>query len=150
AVGTGGASELFYLGRLVAGAHNLLYRDRRSTMRDVLRFISIDVPTEVRRSMIPISIAVAFLFLPAIIAYTAVVRDPRVAPSFIPVQMLDRAEEGVERAQKGTGYIPDPEVLRPVLASRIIANNVQVTFAAFALGVTAGLGTLVLLLFNGV
>jgi len=150
AVGAGSASELFYLGRLVAGAHNLLYRDRRSTVRDVLRFISFDVPTEVRRSVLPITIAATFLFLPAIIAYTAVVRDPRVAPSFIPVQMLDRAEEGVTRAKKGTGYIPDPEVLRPLMASRIIANNVQVTFAAFALGVTAGLGTLALLLFNGV
>jgi uncharacterized membrane protein SpoIIM required for sporulation/uncharacterized RDD family membrane protein YckC len=150
AVGAGNASELFYLGRLVAGAHNLLYRDRKSTVRDVLRFISIDVPTEVRRSILPISIAATFLFLPAIIAYTAVVRDPRVAPSFIPVQMLDRAEEGVTRAQSGTGYIPDPQVLRPVMASKIIANNVQVTFAAFALGVTAGLGTLVVLLFNGV
>ena len=150
AVGTGEASELFYLGRLVAGAHNLLYRDRRSTMRDVLRFVSIEVPTEVRRSILPIAIAATFLFLPALIAYTAVIRDPRVAPSFIPVQMLDRAEEGVTRAKKGTGYIPDPEVLRPLMASKIIANNVQVTFAAFALGVTAGLGTLVLLLFNGV
>jgi len=150
AVGAGSASELFYLGRLVAGAHNLLYRDRRSTVRDVLRFISFDVPTEVRRSVLPIAIAATFLFLPAIVAYTAVVRDPRVAPSFIPVQMLDRAEDGVTRAKKGTGYIPDPEVLRPLMASRIIANNVQVTFAAFALGVTAGLGTLALLLFNGV
>jgi uncharacterized membrane protein SpoIIM required for sporulation/uncharacterized RDD family membrane protein YckC len=150
AVGTGSASELFYLGRLVAGAHNLLYRDRRRTVRDVLRFIAIDVPTEVRRSVIPISIAVSFLFLPAIIAYTAVVRHPQIAPSFIPVQMLDRAEEGVTRAKKGTGYIPDPEVLRPLMASKIIANNVQVTFAAFAFGITAGIGTLMLLLFNGV
>jgi len=150
AVGNDGASELFYLGRLVAGAHNLLYRDRRNTLRDVLRFIAIDVPTEVRRSVVPIGLAVTFLFVPAIIAYTAVVRDPTVASSFIPVQMLDRAEDGVTRAKRGTGYIPDPEVLRPLMASKIIANNVQVTFAAFALGVTAGLGTLVLLLFNGV
>jgi len=150
AVGSDSASELFYLGRLVAGAHNLLYRDRRSTIRDVLRFIAIDVPTEVRRSILPISIAVTFLFLPAIIAYTAVVHNPRVAPSFIPVQMIDRAEDGVTRAKKGTGYIPDPEVLRPLMASKIIANNVQVTFAAFAMGVTAGIGTLVLLLLNGV
>jgi uncharacterized membrane protein SpoIIM required for sporulation len=36
------------------------------------------------------------------------------------------------------------------MASRIIANNVQVTFAAFAFGVTAGIGTLLLLLLNGV
>jgi len=119
-------------------------------VRDVLRFIAIDVPTEIRRSAIPIAVAATFLFGPAIIAYTAVVRDPKVAPIFIPTAMLDRAEEGVTRAQRGTGYIPDPQVLRPVMASQIIANNVQVTFAAFAFGVTAGLGTLTLLLLNGV
>jgi uncharacterized membrane protein SpoIIM required for sporulation len=64
--------------------------------------------------------------------------------------MLDRAEQGVERARTRKGYIPDPEVFRPVMASQIIANNVQVTFAAFALGITAGLGTLLLLMLNGI
>lgn len=144
------SDELFYLGRLVAGAHNLLYRDRRSTIREILRFIAIDVPTEVRRSFRPIFLAAAFLFVPAIIAYVAVERDPSVAPVFIPVQMLDRAEEGVTRAKNEDGYIPDPEVFRPVMASRIIANNVQVTIATFAAGITAGLGTLFLLVMNGV
>src|SRR6185436_17839228 len=127
------------LGRLVAGAHNLLYRERRSSVRDILRFIAIDVPTEVRRSFRPIALAAAFLFGPAIIAYTAVVRDPTVAPVFIPVHMLDRAESGVERARNGDGYIDDPQIFRPVMASQIIANNVQVTIAVFAFGVTAGI-----------
>jgi uncharacterized membrane protein SpoIIM required for sporulation/uncharacterized RDD family membrane protein YckC len=144
------SSEVFYLGRLVAGAHNLLYRDRRGGLRAALRFIAIDVPSEVRHSVAPIALAAACLFGPAAIAYTAVVRDPSVAPTFIPTGMLDRAEEGVDRARHGDGYIEDPQVLRPVMASSIIANNVQVTIAAFAFGVTAGVGTLVLLLFNGV
>jgi uncharacterized membrane protein SpoIIM required for sporulation/uncharacterized RDD family membrane protein YckC len=144
------SDELFYLGRLVAGAHNLLYRDRRNTFVEILRFVAFDVPTEVRRSVRPIALAAAFLFVPAAISYTAVVRHPDVAPTFIPPQMLDRAEEGVTRARQGTGYIPDPQVFRPVMASRIIANNVQVTFAAFAFGITAGIGTLLLLLLNGI
>lgn len=142
-------NELFYLGRLVAGAHNLLYRDQRASFRDVLRFIAVDVPTEVRRSVVPIAVAAAFLFVPAIIAGVAVVREPSVASTFIPTAMLDRAEDGVTRAKNGDGYIPDPQVLRPVMASQIMANNIQVTFAAFAFGVT-GVGTLLLLLLNGV
>lgn len=150
AVGGAPTNEVFYLGRLVAGAHNLLYRDQRGGFTAILRFIAYDVPAEVRRSIRPIALAATFLFLPAIIAYTAVVRDPAVAAVFIPTQMLDRAEDGVKRAERGDGYIPDPQVLRPVMASRIIANNVQVTFGAFAFGITAGLGTLALLLFNGV
>ena len=146
----GPSDEVFYLGRLVAGAHNLLYRDRRSTLREMLRFIAIDVPTEVRRSFRAIAVAAAFLFVPATIAYVAVVHDPSVAPVFIPVQMLDRAEEGVSRAKTGDGYIPDPQVFRPVMASQIIANNVQVTIGTFVAGVTAGIGTLFLLVMNGV
>ena len=39
------SDELFYLGRLVASAHNLLYRDRRSSIREILTFVAIDVPT---------------------------------------------------------------------------------------------------------
>jgi uncharacterized membrane protein SpoIIM required for sporulation/uncharacterized RDD family membrane protein YckC len=144
------SSELFYLGRLVAGAHNLLYRDRRASATDIFKFIAIDVPTEVRRSFVPIFIAAAFLFLPAIVAGVAVVRNPAVAATFIPTSMLDRAQDGVIRAQNEDGYIPDPQVFRPVMASRIMANNIQVTIAAFAFGVTAGVGTLVLLLLNGV
>jgi uncharacterized membrane protein SpoIIM required for sporulation/uncharacterized RDD family membrane protein YckC len=144
------SDELFYLGRLVGSAHNLLYRDRRSAIREIVRFIAIDVPTEVRRSWRPILLAAAFLFVPAIIAYTAVVRDPAVAAVFIPVRMLDRAEAGVTRAKNGDGYIEDPQVFRPVMASQIIANNVQVTIGAFALGITAGIGTLFVLLMNGV
>jgi uncharacterized membrane protein SpoIIM required for sporulation/uncharacterized RDD family membrane protein YckC len=142
--------ELFYLGRLVAAAHNLLYRERRSSVTDVLRFVAIDVPKEVRRSFVPIGVAAAFLFVPAVIAYTAVVRNPAVAPVFIPTSMLDRAEDGVQRAKSGEGYIPDPQVFRPVMASRIISNNIQVTIAAFGFGITAGIGTLLLLLLNGV
>ncbi|HEX3865763.1 MAG TPA: stage II sporulation protein M [Gemmatimonadaceae bacterium] len=145
-----GSDEVFYLSRLVAGAHNLIYRDRRSTWRQILQFVGIDVPTEVRRSVAPIGIAAVFLFGPAVIAYTAVVRQPAVAPTFIPARMLDRAQEGVTRAKLGTGYIQDPEMFRPVMASSIIANNVQVTIAVFALGITAGLGTLLMLLLNGV
>jgi uncharacterized membrane protein SpoIIM required for sporulation len=38
----------------------------------------------------------------------------------------------------------------PVMASGIIANNVQVTFVAFAGGILAGIGTVLALVFNGV
>ena len=142
--------ELFYLSRLMAGAHNLLYRARSFSLLDVLRLLMVDAPREVRRSWRPIFLAALLLFGPAAIAYTAVLRQPAVASTFIPSGMLDRAEEGVRRAREGRGYITDPQIFRPVMASQIIANNVQVTFAVFAFGITAGLGTLLVLVLNGV
>lgn len=143
-------SDVFFLTRLVAAAHNLLYRGTALTLGSALRALALDGPREVRRSWRPILLAALVFFGPAVIAHVAVVRDPSVAEIFIPPGMLDRAEAGVERAKKGTGYIEDPQLFRPVMASTIIANNVQVTFAAFAFGLTAGVGTLILLLTNGV
>jgi uncharacterized membrane protein SpoIIM required for sporulation/uncharacterized RDD family membrane protein YckC len=144
------SDELFYLSRLVGAAHNLLYRDRGATLRDVTRFVIYDVPTEIRRSWRPILLAAVAMFLPLVIAMTAVINHPEVAPTFIPVGMLDRAQDGIKRAKDGTGYIQDPQILRPVMASAIISNNVQVAFFAFAGGITAGALTTLLMVMNGV
>jgi uncharacterized membrane protein SpoIIM required for sporulation len=142
--------ELFHLGRLVAAAHNLLYRDRGMAVRASLRFLFTEGPREVRRSAGPIALAALMLFGPMTIAGISVVRTPTLAAELLPAAMLRRAEEGVKRAREGEGYIDDPELFRPVMASGIIANNVQVTFAAFAGGVTAGLLTVLMLVMNGI
>lgn len=141
---------VFALSRLVATAHNLVYRQRTLTPRQALDYLSFTVPGELRRSWRPVLLAALLLFGPAAIAWTGVVRNPAVAPEFIPPGMIERAELGVKRAETGEGYIPDPELMRPVFASRIVANNVQVSFFAFAFGATAGIGTLLVLVFNGV
>ena len=150
AAGGRAVDELFYLGRLVAGAHNLLYRDRGMPLRAALRYLFTVGPREVRRSAAPIALAALLLFLPATIAGVAVARHPTLAPKLMPRGMIDRANDGVRRARNGEGYIDDPELFRPVMASGIIANNVQVTFATFAGGITAGLLSILLLVMNGV
>jgi uncharacterized membrane protein SpoIIM required for sporulation/uncharacterized RDD family membrane protein YckC len=143
-------AALFALNRLVAGGHNLLYREGRVSGRSVWSFISVAIPREIRRSAVPIALAAFLLFGPAAVAYTAVVLHPDVAAAFIPPTLLERADAGVARARNGEGYIPDPELFRPVMSSAIIANNVQVTFIAFAGGVLAGVGTVAALVFNGI
>ena len=142
--------EIFYLGRLVGGAHNLLYRDRGMSLRGALRFLFTDVPREVRRSAAPIALAALLLFGPALIAAVSVTRSPALASRLLPAGMLQRAEDGVRRARTGEGYIDDPQLLRPVMASSIVTNNVQVTFAVFAGGVTAGLLSVLMLVLNGI
>lgn len=142
--------EMFMLGRLVAGAHNLLYRDRGMGLRGAVRYLFTDVPREVRRSAAPIALAGLLLFGPAIIAGIGVTRSPVLAARLLPPGMLQRAEDGVRRAHDGEGYIDDPQLLRPVMASRILTNNVQVTFAVFAGGITAGLLSVLMLVLNGI
>jgi uncharacterized membrane protein SpoIIM required for sporulation len=142
--------EVFLLGRLVAGAHNLLYRDRGMPLRAAIRFLFTDVPREIRRSAAPIALAALLLFGPALVTAVAVARTPGLAKEMLPLGMLRRAEDGVRRAREGEGYIDDPQLFRPVMASSIVANNVQVSFAAFAGGVTGGLLSALLIVSNGI
>jgi uncharacterized membrane protein SpoIIM required for sporulation/uncharacterized RDD family membrane protein YckC len=150
AAGGRALDELFQLGRLVAGAHNILYRDRGMPLRTALHFLFTEVPSEVRRSAGPIALAALLLFGPALVATVALIRQPSIAAELLPPNMLQRAEDGVRRAKNGEGYIDDPQLFRPVMASSIIANNVQVTFVAFAGGIVAGIPTLLALVFNGI
>jgi uncharacterized membrane protein SpoIIM required for sporulation/uncharacterized RDD family membrane protein YckC len=140
--------DVFYLSRLVAAGHNLLYRREGAQLAGALRFFSLDVPAEVRRSWRHVAFAAVFLFLPWTIAHMGVVRDPQIAAAFLPLELLERAEQS--RANPGGPYVDVPELFRPIMASQIIANNVQVSIAAFAFGVTGGVGTIFLLVFNGI
>ena len=142
--------SLFFVSRLVARGHNLLYRQRGKNAGLVLGYVMGTVPREVRRSWRPIALAVLLLFGPAIAAYVVVVREPSVAAQLLPDEMISRAATGVEREKRGEGYVSIPEEVRPIAASRIISNNVTVTYLTFAMGLTAGIGTVLLLIFNGV
>jgi uncharacterized membrane protein SpoIIM required for sporulation len=145
------SDALFYLSRLVGAGHNLLYRQRPLSMRAVWRYVSVSVPREIRRSALSICGAAALLFVPMLISYGTVVAHPRVAEQLLPPGMIDRANEGVARARSGGGgYVTVKDFERPVMASRIIANNVQVTYAVFAFGITAGILTTLMLVLNGV
>lgn len=144
------SAELFYLNRLVANAHSLLYRRKSLSLQRVVDFLFGEVPAEIRRSWIPIVVAGLMLFAPMAIAARAVVLHPAVAAQLLPPAMLQRAEDGVLAAKAGKGYIEDPQVLRPAFASRILTNNVQVSFMAFAFGITAGVLTALVLVMNGI
>lgn len=144
------SAELFFLNRLVASAHSLLYRRRSISLSRVVQFLFAEVPAEVRRSVRPIMLATALLFVPVVIAARAVIVKPSLIPTMLSPGMIARADSGVQNAKEGKGYIDDPQVLRPIMASRVITNNVQVTFGAFAFGITAGVATAYVLVNNGI
>ena len=142
---------LFYVSRLVGAGHNLIYRQRAVALREAAQYVLVAVPREVRRSWRPILLATLLFFGPVLITARLVIRDPQLAEALVPASMLDRVEEGVAREKRGEHeYVKVSEFQRPVMATEIIANNVQVTILAFASGLTAGVGTVLILLQNGV
>jgi uncharacterized membrane protein SpoIIM required for sporulation len=149
---TYGASPelLFTLERSVGTGHNLLYSAPRRSIRNAWRWLSAGFPALVRRRRWVILAAAFLLFGPALSTFAAVSVDPGVARMVVPAQMIALAEQAQERAAAGVGYAEIPESVMPLFSSVIIANNVQVSFIAFAGGILAGFGTLLILVMNGV
>ena len=142
---------LFQVSRLVAAGHNLLYRQRTSPGRAALRYLTVSVPREIRRSAHLVALGALLLFGPGVATYAAIVRRPALAYDLLPPGMIDRAESARARESHGEGYLPRDEARAlALLASGVAANNIQVTIFAFAGGIVFGLGTLAVLIGNGI
>jgi uncharacterized membrane protein SpoIIM required for sporulation len=77
--------------------------------------------------------------------------DPARGRDLLPPQMMARAENAESRQAEGKGYVEaDDFGGNAVMSSQIMSNNVGVTFMAFAAGILAGFGTVVVLIFNGI
>lgn len=137
------------LERLVATGHGALYRQERHTWPRIWHFIARECPAAIVDSRRYVLLAFLTFTLPAIGGY-ALLRDrPELAPELLPDTMLERAEAGRERQESGLGFVEAEAGTRPIIASSIIANNIRVAFTCFAGGIVFGVGSLLLLAFNG-
>jgi len=137
---------LEYLNRLVARAHGQIYRVRPTTGQRIMTFFLAEVPRTFRR-MFPFIAAAAGLFvLAAVVAHTAVTLDEGSAELLLPPSLIERS-----RADLESGRVEwwAPEGLGPWMSSQIMTRNIQVAFFAFAGGITACVGTVWVLITNG-
>jgi uncharacterized membrane protein SpoIIM required for sporulation len=117
----------------------------------VTRFLFGSVPAELRRSVVPILAAALLFFGSGIATYLGVVRNPALVDELVSPLMIDRAEADAARARSGDRtYIQIEDYERPLVATRVLSNNVQVAFLAFATGLSAGILTVLILLYNGI
>lgn len=140
---------LVRLERLVAAGHNSLYRDERRTGQRVWQFIVRECPAGVVEAWRAVLLAFLMFALPAAGGFLLLREKPALAEEVLPDVMLDRAEAGRIREQEGKGYVEEDLKHRPLMASQIMTNNITVAFYCFAGGIFAGVGSLVLLAYNG-
>jgi uncharacterized membrane protein SpoIIM required for sporulation len=96
-------------------------------------------------------VLIAFLtfIVPAAAGFMVLHERPGLAVELLPDVMLRRAEAGRARQAGGRGYVEVAPEDRALMASGIITNNVRVSVACFAGGVFLGVGSLILLAYNG-
>lgn len=134
-----------YLNSLVIRAHGRIYRADAAEGRHRLRnFFARDFPRTFRRTWRYTALAFATYMLFAVLAFTATTRDAEFSDiAGIPPHMREYILERKPRWWKSANEA------NQLAASSIATHNIRVTFNAFALGATFGLGTLYYLAING-
>ena len=137
------------LERLVAAGHNALYRDERSSSRQVWRFVMEECPAAIITARRTVLLAIVLFVAPAAASYVLLRERPALAEELLPQTMLDRAAAGAQRQREGRGYYIADADDRGAMASQLMTNNITVAFNCFAGGIFAGVGSLFLLAYNG-
>jgi uncharacterized membrane protein SpoIIM required for sporulation len=130
------------LNQLLGRAHNLIYSGQPPRPRGLVGFYTRTFPQTFRTTW-RYSLAATVLFLlGAIVGSGVSLVDPGFQRFILGGPMMDT----IERREMWTHGIL---TIKPVASSAILTNNLSVAFAAFALGVTAGLGTAWMMVLNG-
>ena len=142
-------ATLARLERLVVSGHNALYRDERNSINRIWQVVMRECPAAVVQARRYVLIAFLAFAVPAAACSLLLKERPALADELLPDVMLERAQAGASRIGQGKGYVEVEARQRPMIASSIITNNITVAFYCFAGGIFAGVGSLVLLAYNG-
>jgi uncharacterized membrane protein SpoIIM required for sporulation len=130
-----------YLNHLVARAHGAIYRSESSGFGVFASFFRYEFPSVFRKTFRYTLISFAVFMLSAAFAYAACFFDEGFA---------DRVDPGLREAiASHTNWTEAVNRANPLASTSIQANNITVTFMAFAGGLLGGLGTLFALFRNG-
>jgi len=131
-----------WLNDLAARAHLRLYRAPAPSWHRLGQFFWTDFARRFRAARGYLLVSALLLFGPALLAYLAALLDSTLRDAFVPAQLRNVMASG----RSWTDIQPG---LRPGMATLIFTNNIQVSFLAFSGGVLFGLGTVYVLVSNG-
>jgi uncharacterized membrane protein SpoIIM required for sporulation len=132
------------LNRIAVAGHNLLYGQIRLRERAAPAYGAASFARLVRKHTWAVALSAMVFFGAALASFVAVQLYPSLGYDLLADEFLDFDPANRDNLHS------IPSLARPVVSSLIISNNIQVTLLAFGLGLTAGIGTTVLLLFNGI
>lgn len=133
------------LNRLVTRAHGQVYRGGAKRSWRVGEFFLVTYPRLFRQTWRFSFASFLVAAAAAVMAYSTVQRSPEVVADILGAGDQEfYGRKSVADIRERFGHSGDP-----VLSSFVITNNIKVALAAFALGITFGIGTIFALIVNG-
>ena len=138
-----GKSYARSLNLLLSRAHNTIYAGEKSSARGILHFYRYTYPQIFRDNLKLITASFLLFVVGALVGTLLALTRPDYMRLFLGPHMM----ETIERHKMWTDSVV---AVSPAASSGIMTNNIAVSFLAFAWGITGGVFTVLLLVFNGV
>jgi uncharacterized membrane protein SpoIIM required for sporulation len=131
-----------YLNHLVARAYGQIYRSSPPKAASLWRFLRNGFPAAFRETLPWTLVALSMFTLGMVYGFVTAISDSSFVALIVPPQL-------VQKVEGGEVWFDSILAVKPLASSMIMTNNISVSFLAFAMGMTFGLGTLYLMVFNG-
>jgi len=132
----------FYLNQLLGRAHNLIYMGHKQKISGLVRFYTQTFPRVFRETFPQTFLAFLIFTVTGIATWAVTIHDPAFAHRMLGPEMMAT----IEKREMWTKSIV---TIKPLAASGIMTNNLAVCFTTFAMGITAGIGTIYMMFTNG-
>ncbi|GHG74946.1 stage II sporulation protein M [Comamonas sp. JC664] len=144
---SGSADVNAYLNDLVGRAYALTYPGRRPRFSEVWGFVARGFPALMRSEWRMYVASLLMLLAGVGFGYVGMMVDPDAALYLVPAEHLnlDPVKRAADEAA-GTGMSAQDQAQ---FTTFLFTHNIQVAFLAFALGITMGVGTALMLFVNG-
>ena len=131
-----------YVNQLLVRAHNTIYSGRKASPKAVFSFFWQTYPVAFRRNGMHCLAATLIFAVAGLVGAVLTYQNPDFKVKLLGPQMV----QTIEKREMWTHSIVG---IKPLASSAIMTNNMSVGFTTFALGITAGLGTVYMMAFNG-
>jgi uncharacterized membrane protein SpoIIM required for sporulation len=137
-----GDEATHYLNDLVAKAHHIVYQEQFKSGHQLGRFLFVYFPSLVRTRLLFVGFAFLLFLIGAASGFIAVWSDSNHLYSVVPQAIA----QSIDPDQIGKGG----QSMQPaVMSSIIMTNNMKVAILAFVSGITFGIWTMYLMVYNG-
>lgn len=153
-----GRGLVSYLNELVSRGHNTFYNVAPGKLSHLTRFLAVGFPRVFRKNIGYFLTASALFFGPLILTWVVIQRNPSLASRIVEPKALQQMEEmysddgPTKKKDDKPDWAQDPDFgdQRAAMAGFYTQHNVGIALDCFGRGILFGVGTVYVLLYNGV
>jgi uncharacterized membrane protein SpoIIM required for sporulation len=131
-----------YLNQLLGRAHNIIYMGRKTGGGGIIHFYRYTYPAIFRQTFANTLAAFLIFLCTGVFGCLLSLSDPSFTRHFLSPGMV----QSIDQHKMWTDSVV---TVKPVASSAILTNNISVSILTYALGITAGIGTVYMMWVNG-